>query len=257
MAKNSTKTPTTTTTVAPAADATPVVVKAPKTPKTKVAATPATATAAVASAPATAVDAAPKKVRAPKAPKAEVVPVAAAAPVASADAAAPVAVAADAVADAPQASNDFSSFSSKLQQVSALLSALKVEFRTLERKASRELKTATKAGAKRKRKTGNRSPSGFVKPTLISAELATFLGKTLGTEMARTEVTREINAYIRANSLQDKTNGRKINADSKLSSLLKLKTDEELTYFNLQRYMSPHFQKAAAAAAALAAPVVA
>ena len=254
MAKNSTKTPTTTTTVAPAADAAPVVVKAPKTPKTKVAATPAAA--AVASAPAAvAVDAAPKKVRAPKTPKAEVVPVVAAAPVASTDAAAPAA--ADAVADAPQASNDFSSFSSKLQQVSALLSALKVEFRTLERKASRELKTATKAGAKRKRKTGNRSPSGFVKPTLISAELATFLGKTLGTEMARTEVTREINAYIRANSLQDKTNGRKINADSKLSSLLKLKTDEELTYFNLQRYMSPHFQKAAAAAAALAAPVVA
>ena len=255
MAKNSTKTPTTTTTVAAAADAAPVVVKAPKTPKTKVAATPAAAAAAPA-APAVAVDAAPKKVRAPKTPKAEVVPVVvAAAPVASADASVPAA--ADAVADAPQASNDFSSFSSKLQQVSALLSALKVEFRTLERKASRELKTATKAGAKRKRKTGNRSPSGFVKPTLISAELATFLGKTQGTEMARTEVTREINAYIRANSLQDKTNGRKINADSKLSSLLKLKTDEELTYFNLQRYMSPHFQKAAAAAAALAAPVVA
>ena len=257
MAKNSTKTPTTTTTVAPAADAAPVVVKAPKTPKTKVAATPAAA--AVASAPAAAavaVDAAPKKVRAPKAPKAEVVPVVAAAPVASASADASVPAAADAV-ELPQSSNDFSSFSSKLQQVSALLSALKVEFRTLERKASRELKTATKAGAKRKRKTGNRSPSGFVKPTLISAELATFLGKTLGTEMARTEVTREINAYIRANSLQDKTNGRKINADTKLSSLLKLKTDEELTYFNLQRYMSPHFQKAAAAAAALAAPVVA
>ena len=252
MAKNSTKTPTTTVT-APAADATPVVVKAPKTPKVKVPAATATV-AAPATAPVVvdAAAAAPKKVRAPKAPKAEVVP---AVVVASADAAA-VPVVGDAVADAPQASNDFSSFSSKLQQVSALLSALKVEFRTLERKASRELKTATKAGAKRKRKTGNRSPSGFVKPTLISAELATFLGKTLGTEMARTEVTREINAYIRANSLQDKTNGRKINADTKLSSLLKLKTDEELTYFNLQRYMSPHFQKAAAAAAA-AAPVVA
>jgi upstream activation factor subunit UAF30 len=254
MAKNSNKTPTTTVTApAAAADATPVVVKAPKTPKVKVAAVAAATATATATAPVV-VDAAPKKVRAPKAPKAEVVP---AAPVASADAAPVPVVGADAVADAPQASNDFSSFSSKLQQVSALLSALKVEFRTLERKASRELKTATKAGAKRKRKTGNRSPSGFVKPTLISAELATFLGKTLGTEMARTEVTREINAYIRANSLQDKTNGRKINADSKLSSLLKLKTDEELTYFNLQRYMSPHFQKAAAAAAAAAAVVVA
>jgi chromatin remodeling complex protein RSC6 len=251
MAKNSTKTATATAT--PVTDAAPAVVKAPKTPKTKVAALPVV----TASASAVAVDvapvvvvAAPKKVRAPKTPKVETPVVVAT----STDAAA----ATDAVADVPQVSSDFSSFSSKLQQVSALLSALKVEFRTLERKSSRELKTATKAGAKRKRKTGNRSPSGFVKPTLISSELATFLGKTQGTEMARTEVTREINAYIRANSLQDKTNGRKINADSKLSSLLKLKADEELTYFNLQRYMSPHFQKAAAAAAALAAaPVVA
>jgi len=247
MAKNSTKTTATATPVTAPADAAPVVVKAPKTPKTKAA--PASASAPVVAASAsTPVDAAPKKVRAPKTSKVEV-PVASSAVVAASTDAAPV------VADVPQVSSDFSSFSSKLQQVSALLSALKVEFRTLERKSSRELKTATKAGAKRKRKTGNRSPSGFVKPTLISAELATFLGKTQGTEMARTEVTREINAYIRANSLQDKTNGRKINADSKLSSLLKLKADEELTYFNLQRYMSPHFQKATAVA--VAAPVVA
>ena len=66
--------------------------------------------------------------------------------------------------------------------------------------------------------------------------------------MARTEVTREINAYIRTNSLQDKKNGRKINPDSALSKLLKLKKTDELTYFNLQRYMSPHFAKAAPAA---------
>jgi upstream activation factor subunit UAF30 len=136
----------------------------------------------------------------------------------------------------------------KLQQLSTVISSLKTEFRSLEKKASRELKTAAKASHKRKRKTGNRSPSGFVKPTLISDELATFLGKTSGTEMARTEVTREINAYIRANQLQDTTNGRRINADTKLSSLLKLSPTEELTYFNLQRYMSPHFAKTAAAA---------
>ena len=61
--------------------------------------------------------------------------------------------------------------------------------------------------------------------------------------MARTEVTREINTYIRANSLQDKENGRKINANEKLAALLKLTKGEELTYFNLQRYMSPHFVK--------------
>ena len=124
------------------------------------------------------------------------------------------------------------------------MNGLKTEFRSLEKKAVRELKTAQKYQAKRKRKNGNRSPSGFVKPTLISDELAQFLSKPSGTEMARTEVTREINTYIRANDLQDKTNGRKINPDKSLAALLKIQNGDELTYFNLQRYMSPHFAKA-------------
>ena len=141
-------------------------------------------------------------------------------------------------------SKDFSNFLEKLQQVNTLLSSLKTEFRALEKKTTREFKVVQKQNAKRKRKQGNRSPSGFVKPTLISNELADFLKKSHGSEMARTEVTREINAYIREHKLQDKDNGRKINADKKLTSLLKLKKDDELTYFNLQKYMSHHFAKA-------------
>jgi chromatin remodeling complex protein RSC6 len=135
-------------------------------------------------------------------------------------------------------------FIAKLQQLSVLISSLKVEYRTLEKKWSRELKTAQKQSSKRKRKAGNRAPSGFVKPTRISDELAKFLEKPAGSEMARTEVTRDINKYIRTHNLQDKENGRKINPDSKLATLLKLKKTDELTYFNLQRYMSPHFAKA-------------
>ena len=165
------------------------------------------------------------------------------------------AAAVEVVADeplAPQLTQEFTDFMAKLQQINTLISSLKTEFRTLEKKALRELKAAQKANAKRKRKQGNRSPSGFVKPCLISNELASFLNKPNGVEMARTEVTREINAYIRQHNLQDKANGRKINADAKLSKLLNLKPQDELTYFNLQRYMSPHFQKAAAAAAAKA-----
>ena len=135
-------------------------------------------------------------------------------------------------------------FQSKLHQIGALLSALKTEFRSLEKKWSRDVKTAQKQSSKRKRKAGNRAPSGFVKPTKISDELASFLGKEKGTEMARTDVTREINAYIRANKLQDQDNGRKIIPDTKLATLLNLKKSDELTYFNLQKYMSPHFAKA-------------
>ena len=144
----------------------------------------------------------------------------------------------------------------KLNQISSIIASLKTEFRSYEKKCSREIKTAQKTNAKRKRKSGNRQPSGFVKPTKISDELAKFLEKPVGSEMARTDVTREINKYIRSHSLQDKENGRKINPDAKLQTLLKLKKTDELTYFNLQRYMSPHFaksEKALAAAAASAA----
>ena len=135
-------------------------------------------------------------------------------------------------------------FLAKLQQLGGLISSLKTEYRVLEKKWSRELKASQKQNVKRKRKSGNRAPSGFVKPTLISDELANFLSKPTGSEMARTEVTRDINQYIRTNQLQDKDNGRKINPDNKLAALLKLKATDELTYFNLQRYMSPHFAKA-------------
>lgn len=143
-----------------------------------------------------------------------------------------------------QMASDFSQIMSRVQEVSSILSTLRGELRQLERRATRELRTAQRQNAKRRRKSGNRAPSGFVKPTLISNELATFLGRDKGTEMARTEVTKEINAYIRKHNLQDKSNGRQINADARLSSLLNLKKGDVLTYFNLQKYMSPHFAKA-------------
>ena len=205
------------------------------------------AVAATATAPAPA-----KKEKAPKTPKVvETAPVVAA-PVVAATPVVAAATTETTEQTATSVSADFTSFLNKIQQLSTVVSALKSEFRTLEKNANRELKSAAKASQKRKQKKerkGNRSPSGFVKPTLISDELASFLGKDKGTEMARTEVTREINAYIRANQLQDKTNGRRIIADIKLSSLLKLASGDELTYFNLQRYMSPHFTKTAAAVA--------
>ena len=176
----------------------------------------------------------------------------------SSDASLSVAVASSSSDSSSALLSMYSEYSSKLQAAHATWNTLRSEFRLLERQTARELKNAQKASQKKKRKTGNRAPSGFVKPTLISNELAGFLGKPEGSEMARTEVTREINKYIRTNNLQDKENGRKINPDKKLTSLLKLKKGDELTYFNLQRYMSPHFAKSAAAqAAAAAAPVAA
>ena len=145
----------------------------------------------------------------------------------------------------------FGEFMTQLTALRTLQAKVLTDFRALQKRTERELKAAQKANTKRKRKSGNRAPSGFVKPTLISDQLADFLGKAHGSELARTEVTREINQYIRANSLQDKDNGRIIKPDAKLKALLGVKDSEELTYFNLQKFMSPHFQKATPAVPAV------
>ena len=203
----------------------------PKTPKPAAVAAPVVAAAAPAAA----------AVTKPKVVKAK--------PAASDAAAAATPAAADVVQNVIAAvvaeSSLFAASHSKLQTLGSALAALRSELRVIERQVERELRAARKASEKKRRKNINRQPSGFVKPTLISNELAAFLGKSNGSEMARTEVTREINAYIRDNKLQDKDNGRRILPDSKLKKLLKLKDDDELTYFNLQRFMSPHFSTAA------------
>ena len=191
--------------------------------------------------------AAASKPRAKK-PKAEAAPVATAAPVvdAAASAAAPVV----ATTDVSLVSSKMTEFGAKLQQLVSVFNTIKNDFKTLEKSVNKEVKIAQKASSKKRRNNVNRKPSGFVKPTPISNELAEFLGKTIGTEMARTDVSKEINAYITANGLQDKKNGRQINADEKLSKLLRLTNEDVLTYFNLQRYMKHHFIKTVVAATA-------
>ena len=173
-------------------------------------------------------------------------------PAAVVEAAAPLTnevVAAEAETSVNQKMNEFSA---KLQQLASIFSSLKGDFKTLEKTLAREIKAAQKTSVK-KRRTGNRAPSGFVKPTLISDELAAFLGKSKGSEMARTAVSREINLYIRTNKLQNETNGRIIVPDSKLAALLKTQPTDELTYFNLQRFMKHHVIKAEGAVAAATA----
>ena len=146
------------------------------------------------------------------------------------------------VPDETLVNEGFTEFINKFQAMITQFNSLKTELKTLEKRTMKQLKVVQKLNNK-KRKKATRAPSGFVKPAPISKELADFLGKPQGTEMARTDVTREINKYIRANDLQDKENGRKIIPDKALSALLKIEDDVNLTYFNLQRYMGPHFPK--------------
>ena len=151
------------------------------------------------------------------------------------------------IVDVSTLASKLNDFGSKIQQVTTILSSMKADYKLLEKSVSRELKAASKSKKAKKASSGNRQPSGFVKPSVISEELIQFLEKDAGTMMSRVEVSKSINAYITANNLKDKVSGRQINPDAKLATLLKIGKDEVLTYFNLQKYLKIHFVKAVVA----------
>jgi chromatin remodeling complex protein RSC6 len=153
-----------------------------------------------------------------------------------------------AVSSEISATEKLAAFAAVLAAGNNVFAQLKTQFKVLEKSIQKELKFAQKVSSRKLKRSGNRKPSGFVCPTLISDELCAFLGQPAGTLMARTDVGREINAYIKANNLKDAANGRQINADAKLAALLKLQSGDILTFFNLQRYLKTHFIKADAAA---------
>lgn len=125
--------------------------------------------------------------------------------------------------------------------------AMKANIKNIAKISARVSKNAEKSSKKKKNNNSGKL-SGFEKPTLISDELAVFFGKEKGCRMARTEVSKMIHKYVKDNSLQNKDNRRIIHPDAKLKKLLDSK-DEELTYFNLQKYLKHHFKKDAPATA--------
>jgi chromatin remodeling complex protein RSC6 len=130
-----------------------------------------------------------------------------------------------------------------IQSMTTLLSKIKGDYKVLEKQVLKEARVIDKVNAKRKKSKGSRAPSGFVKPTAISKDLAKFLGVAEDTKIARTDVTKLITAYVKEHKLQAPSNGRMIIPDKKLMNLLNCKSSDEVTYFNLQKYMKPHFVK--------------
>jgi chromatin remodeling complex protein RSC6 len=132
-----------------------------------------------------------------------------------------------------------------------IINSLLIKFESIEkdsRNSKNELKKALKLYLKKsfknKRKYDpNRTPSGFAKPSLISEELCKFLNRPAGTKMARTDVTKEVNNYIKSKNLQNPENKKKITPDDTLIKLLKITDNDTLTYFSMQKYLKDHFPK--------------
>ena len=188
-------------------------------------------------APVSAATPAPATKAAP-APKAAAKAAAPAAPVVAAE---PV-VADAAVVDAPVEVSSMAKLAAKIVSVVSLLKEIQAELKVAQKEFDKLNKTKLKA--EKKRANARTTPSGFAKPTKISDELCAFLTVAKGTEMARTEVTRKLNAYIKENGLFDQANKRKILPNAALKKLLGCKDGDDVSYFNVQRYMKRHFIKA-------------
>lgn len=132
-----------------------------------------------------------------------------------------------------------------LSDVKTQINTLQQTLKVLEKNIKKQMKGLKKEVFKNKIK-GNRKPSGFAKPSKVTKELCEFLKKTEGTEIARTEVTKALIEYIKENKLQNHTNSKIIVPDDKLKILLGIEDGQELTYFNIQKYMTKHFIKSSA-----------
>ena len=141
--------------------------------------------------------------------------------------------------------NEFQEINSQLKQVSLLIKTLMGEVSRLEKRVSRDRRMMSKKMRGRAKRTvdPNKPPSGFAKPGEVSEELRKFLKLEKGELIARTEVTKRITAYCKEHNLQKEEDKRTIIADSPLRKLLKMKEGDELTFFNLQKYMKVHYPK--------------
>jgi len=131
---------------------------------------------------------------------------------------------------------------SGLNMVKSHINGLQSTIKQLEKDVKKQMKGLKKEVVKSKNK-GNRSPSGFAKPSKVTKELCDFMNRSEGSEIARTEVTKALVSYIKENKLENEANRKIIMPDNKLKFLLGLEDGQELTFFNIQKYMNKHFVK--------------
>ena len=136
----------------------------------------------------------------------------------------------------------FEQLITQLNLMKTQISGIQHNIKHLEKNVKKQMKGLKKEVIKTKNK-GNRQPSGFAKTSKVTKELCEFMNKAEGSEIARTEVTRALVSYIKENKLENKTNSKIISPDDKLKDLLGLDDSQELTYFNIQKYMNKHFVK--------------
>lgn len=128
-----------------------------------------------------------------------------------------------------------------LETIQTELSALRIDVKNLA-KLVRKIRSTQEDpdGEKAKKRAEN---NGFNRKQEITPLLRQFLGLAEGELVSRSEVTKSVNKYITDNGLKHPENGRQIVLDAKLKELLAPPEGVQVTYLNLQKFLSPHYVK--------------
>jgi upstream activation factor subunit UAF30 len=128
-----------------------------------------------------------------------------------------------------------------LETIQTELAALRTDVKNLT-KLIRKIKSTQDDpdGEKAKARAAN---NGFNRKQDVSPKLRAFLGLPADELISRSEVTKSVNKYITDKGLKHPDNGRQIILDDKLKDLLAPPADVQVTYLNLQKYLSPHYVK--------------
>jgi len=129
-----------------------------------------------------------------------------------------------------------------LETIQTELTALRSEVKALTKlvrkvKAKQDDPDGTKAAERAKN-------NGFNRKQNITDKLREFINLPAGETISRSEVTKAITKYITDNGLKHPDNGRVLIMDEKLRDLLQ-PGDVQVTFLNLQKFLSPHYVKTA------------
>ena len=127
------------------------------------------------------------------------------------------------------------------EQILSELASIRSDIKSLSKivrkiKAKQDDPTGEKAASRAKN-------NGFNRKQAISEKLRKFLDLPEGELVSRSTVTRAINKYVTENSLKHPDNGRILMLDDKLKDLLQSPEDVQITFLNLQKYLSPHYTR--------------
>jgi chromatin remodeling complex protein RSC6 len=129
-----------------------------------------------------------------------------------------------------------------MEDIKEELTALRSELKTLTKLVRKiKAKQDDPDGEKAKARAAN---NGFNRKQNISDELRAFMGLAAGEQASRSEVTKFVTKYITEKGLKHPENGRQLILDDTLRALLKPPADMQITYLNLQKFLSPHYIKA-------------